>query len=113
MARWYIYLDDERTVDWQTYKPYIWSCYVHGLSIPMIVRDYDAMIATLEEALTNNVEVILDLDHDLGSKMTGYDVCKYLVSMDYPKCKFHIHTMNPVGQFNMWQLLKRYGYEEF
>ena len=110
--RWYLYLDDERSIN-AKYEPYIWSCYVHGLSTILIVRDYNAMVNTLEEARENNIEVILDLDHDLGPGLNGYDVCKYLISTDYTPCKFHLHTMNPVGRFNMRQLLKHHGYEEF
>lgn len=113
MAKWYIYVDDERKFDPATNAQYIWSCYVHGLSITATCRDYWATIDTLQELAAHNDEVILDLDHDLGAGKHGYDICKWIVEHQYPLIAFHIHSMNPVGVFNMRQLLKHYGYIEF
>lgn len=60
----------------------------------------------------NDVNV-LSLDHDLGGEETGYDFVKWLVEIGidnpniYPKIIF-LHTANPVGRRNMFELLKRY-----
>ena len=54
----------------------------------------------------------IDLDHDLGTKMTGYDLCKWLIQQPYIG-KFHIHSMNPVGRQNMYELLIHYGWQPF
>ena len=56
---------------------------------------------------------ILSLDHDLGEEETGYDFVKWLVETGmsdpsvYPKV-IYLHTANPVGRHNMYQLLNRY-----
>jgi len=64
---------------------------------------------------------ILSLDHDLGEedrKGTGYDVvkwlCYYYQQNDdnlFPK-QIYLHSANPVGRFNMYQLLERYKPED-
>lgn len=70
----------------------------------VVARSYEECICLLKE---NKVETI-SLDHDLGTKKTGYDVCLYMVENKiYPK-EIYIHSANPVGQNNMIQLLNRY-----
>ena len=56
--------------------------------------------------------IIIDLDHDLGCKKTGYDVAKWIVASGYTNIRFHIHSANPVGRKNISELLTHYGYEE-
>lgn len=51
---------------------------------------------------------ILSLDHDLGDERTGYDVCKYIVEYNNWPDAIYLHTANPVGRDNMYQLLNRY-----
>ena len=100
----YIYLDDERT-----FKPNVYSkeADVH------ICRSYEDAIAIIENfRRTGWTNLMIDLDHDLGSQKTGYDFCKYLVEKNIVG-NFHCHTANPVGRFNMTQLLNHYGWKEF
>jgi len=69
---------------------------------------------TVEEALeifaAKNIE-ILSLDHDLGSDETGellpngYDFVKLFCQKGLHANKIYIHTDNPVGRENMYQLL--------
>lgn len=100
----YIYLDDERTP--------IWKSVPADTSI-IICRSYkeavDAVNLFSNKGWTN---LFIDLDHDLGTKKTGYDFCKWLVSKGFVG-KFHCHTANPVGRINMKQLLSHYGWKEF
>ena len=62
--------------------------------------------------LSNDVN-ILSLDHDLNTRETGYDLCKWLVEAGqydpniYPEQIF-LHTANGVGRDNMFKLLERY-----
>lgn len=50
----------------------------------------------------------LSLDHDLGGNKSGYDICLYLVENEiFPK-EINLHSANPVGVKNMYQLLDRY-----
>jgi hypothetical protein len=62
--------------------------------------------------LENKINV-LSLDHDLGTLETGYDLVKWMVAVGlnrpeiYPK-EIFLHTANPVGRDNMYQLLNRY-----
>jgi hypothetical protein len=99
----YIYLDDERTPNWNKIPDYasVIEC-----------KTYEGAVAAIETACNLGwTELTIDLDHDLGSKKTGYDFCKYLVENGW-KGKFHCHTANPVGAMNMRQLLTHYGWEE-
>ena len=66
MAKWYVYIDDERKINPATNAQYIWSCYVHGLSTCLTCRDYQATIDTLKELAENNDQLVIDLDLDLG-----------------------------------------------
>lgn len=63
--------------------------------------------------IQNNDINILSIDHDLGETETGYDLVKWLVEQGlyepeiYPRV-IYLHTANPVGRHNMYQLLMRY-----
>lgn len=68
---------------------------------------------TYEQALKNLAVFkfnIIDLDHDLGEEKTGYDVAKFMIENNVQCDKVYIHSANPVGVFNMKQLLEHYGY---
>lgn len=68
---------------------------------------------TYEQALKNLVVFkfnIIDLDHDLGEEKTGYDIAKFMIENNVQCDKVYIHSANPVGVFNMKQLLEHYGY---
>ena len=74
-----------------------------------IVRNYEVAISTLK---INSFDII-SFDHDLGEEKTGYDIAKYIVENDIKiKEGFKIHSANPVGRFNISQLLNHYGYKE-
>ena len=99
--------------------------YIDDMRQPLIpdalwVKSYDEAIAALEAVystftITNPpylLTLVVDFDHDLGEKKTGYDVAKWLVE-EYPwTANFRIHSMNPVGANNIRQLLKHYGWTE-
>lgn len=69
-----------------------------------VARTYEECVKLLSE---NEVDT-LSLDHDLGTKKTGYDICLWLVENEVHPNKILIHSANPVGQKNMIQLLNRY-----
>lgn len=75
-------------------------------------RSYNEAINWMMDLHFMHYEVIIDLDHDLGEKYSGYDICKWIVEQHYPLKGFMIHSMNPVGVNNMRQLLTHYGYKE-
>lgn len=56
--------------------------------------------------------ITIDFDHDLGgwSDGTGYDIAKYIVENQIQLHSFSVHSANPVGAFNIIQLLEHYGY---
>ena len=93
-------------------KPYL--LYVDDLRNPLntlkqnyniiICRNYKESIYELNKRRCR----VIDLDHDLGEQKTGYDICKYIIEKEIPVEKVYIHTNNPVGKFNMYQLIKRY-----
>lgn len=77
---------------------------------------YVAIARTVHEALEELKDLTFDIiyfDHDLGEDRTGYDIAKYIVEHNIPINKgFKIVSSNPVGRFNISQLLKHYGYTE-
>ena len=100
----YIYLDDLRTPSGKDFPA----------DTKILVCNSYKMAISVIESLGNKeyINLSVDLDHDLGSKKTGYDFCKYLIEQGWVG-KFHCHTANPVGAANMKQLLIHYGWEEF
>ena len=77
-----------------------------------ICRDYMAAISELKKYISYGSEIIIDFDHDLGQKKSGYDIAKWIIEKDYPNIRFKIHSMNPVGCRNIRELLTHYGYKE-
>lgn len=96
----YIFLDDERSMREPMNPDYEY----------ITIRDPHVAKAFLH--IHRGEDIIIDLDHDLGTNETGYDVCKYIIANGIPLVGFKIHSMNPVGAFNMRQLLTHYGYQE-
>lgn len=87
-----LYIDDLRTP----------CTYIQNHYKVTITRSYQEAINLLEDF------TIIDLDHDLGEEKTGYDICKYIVENNIKITRVYIHSSNPVGRFNMYQLLHRY-----
>ena len=61
--------------------------------------------------LADNSYDIISLDHDLSEDKTGYDIAKYIVENQIKVGAVAIHSANPVGKFNINQLLTHYGYK--
>ena len=72
----------------------------------VIARTYKEAIAYLK---TGNVCTI-SLDHDLGSKKTGYDIACYIeqeVTLHSISCPaWLVHSANPVGKANIINALR-------
>ena len=83
------------------------------VSIPhiSIIDDRENAITEIVEKYKNEI-LYISFDHDLGEIKTGYDIAKYLVENEI-KAYYNIHSANPVGRFNIEQLLQHYGYEKF
>lgn len=86
-----------------------------------LARTVEEAISLFKSCANRGEQInIVSLDHDLGGydgtyTKTGYDLCKWLVEHWYydvnaeiPKQVF-LHTSNPVGRQNMYQLLTRTG----
>ena len=101
LTKCYLWIDDERNHPDLPFLPTV---------LVMTARNYASAIEALEFCRDMNLEVYIDLDHDLGEVKTGYDICKFIVENHYPLLRYHLHTMNPVGMQNMEQLLSHYGY---
>ena len=81
--------------------------YFHQIGAEITVaRTYDEAIQYID----NNYDII-SLDHDFGEDKTGYDVAKYIVENQIKVGAVAIHSANPVGRFNINQLLTHYGYK--
>lgn len=75
--------------------------------------NYEGAIYLIEHlsCLENDIELI-SFDHDLGENKSGYDVAKYIVENHIPIKEYKVHSANPVGRFNIEQLLNHYGYKK-
>ena len=89
---------------------------------PIAAKNYESAVAAIKKYYNPSINLIVDLDHDLGydgldldndhsNDPTGYDFCKYLIENEIVG-KFHIHSMNVVGAENMRQLLSHYNWKE-
>lgn len=90
------------------------NLYLDDLRIPPNTFE---LAINVEEAINKYLEIkpkVLSLDHDLGYDKTGYDFTLWLVESYFNDNTFHLpdsiylHTSNPVGRANMFQLLTRY-----
>ena len=81
--------------------------YFHQIGAEITVaRTYDEAIQYIDDSYD-----IISLDHDLGEDKTGYDIAKYIVENQIKVGAVAIHSVNPVGKFNISQLLTHYGYK--
>lgn len=93
----YLFIDDIREPE-------------HFIGIEIYVaRSYNKAINMLKNVKFDAIS----FDHDLGEDKTGYDIAKYIIE-NHIKFKqgFKIHSANPVGKFNIEQLLTHYGYNK-
>lgn len=105
LGKVYIYVDDTRG----------YSCINDELSYGrgiILAKTYKEAIKALQFYIEHKTKIIIDLDHDLGCKQTGYDIAKWIVNSGYQNIRFHVHSANPVGRRNIVELLTHYGYEE-
>lgn len=81
--------------------------YFHQIGAEITVaRTYDEAIQYIDNSYD-----IISLDHDLSEEKTGYDIAKYIVENKIKVGAVAIHSANPVGKFNINQLLTHYGYK--
>jgi hypothetical protein len=68
----------------------------------VLARNVEECILLLEESEVH----ILSLDHDLGwGQSTGSDLTKYMVEHKLFADEIYLHTSDPIGKMNMYQLL--------
>lgn len=70
----------------------------------VLAINYDECI----KLLNNNIDII-SLDHDLGEDKTGYDVAKFMVENGIYPNVIYLHSANPIGVKNMYELLDHYA----
>ena len=104
MKRVYFFVDNIRNIE---------KAPVDDVGIPIIIRNYKYAINFLQEFMSNGYEILIDLDHDLGTKQSGYDIAKWIVESEYKNLRFRVHSMNPAGTKNITELLTHYGYDQF
>ena len=102
----YLYVDDIRDN-----VPLVRIRNLYGVVTLAKAKNYKRAIEWIQAATAEKLNVVLDLDHDLGEGKTGYDICKFIVTNSIPIKHIHLHTSNPVGMQNMEQLLTHYGYK--
>ena len=76
-------------------------------------KNYKQAIAMIDyfSACEGGIELI-SFDHDLAEEKSGYDIAKYLVENQSYIKGYKVHSANPVGRFNIEQLLNHYGYKK-
>lgn len=67
----------------------------------IVARTYQEAIDFLQTGFVK----ILSLDHDLGTRETGYDIAKWIetrvATEDFVPPEIQIHSANPVGRQNI------------
>lgn len=99
----YLYIDDIRPCPRDLFNSFV----------VFTARDYYSAIDILDFYSNTDANIFVDFDHDLGVGKNGYDISKYIVENQIPISGYTVHSMNPVGAFNIKQLLDRYGYDYF
>lgn len=99
----YIYIDDERHCSKEIQDAYV----------VITARDYYSAIDVIKFCLSGDIPMYIDFDHDLGEGKSGYDVAKYIVENQIPVAGYCVHSMNPIGAFNIYQLMDHYRYGRF
>jgi hypothetical protein len=113
-----IYLDDVRTPtdkDWviaRNYDEFVNLIRLNGLeNIDVISLDHDLGDSAMFEYY-NNVKDHYQLDYSNISEKTGYDCCKFLVSVsmekNIPLPQIYVHSANPIGSANMMGYINNY-----
>ena len=76
-------------------------------------RNYESAIASINYFSTCEGGIdFISFGYDLGEEKSGYDIAKYLVENHIPVEYYAVHSANPVGRFNIEQLLDHYGYKK-
>ena len=97
---YYVWLDDIRPMPKVPYENVYWA------------KSYRDAVTFIKNNIRYSVDtLVVDLDHDLGGKKSGYDVAKWLVQNCYQGA-FRVHSMNPVGAKNIRDTLSQYGWQE-
>lgn len=108
MVKWKygVWLDDER---WPT------NIFKKVVETYFIAESYEDAIFYLANFTDEDdyQDVFISFDHDLGEEKTGYDLAKYLLEYNINIGGFTIHSMNPVGSRNIYELLTHYDYKYF
>ena len=106
MTKWLygLWLDDERKPS-KEFLNRVENCYVAET-----FEDAIFYLANFREDESYD-DLYIDFDHDLGEGKTGYDFAKWLLEHKIEIGGFGIHSMNPVGAKNIYELLTHYGYK--
>jgi hypothetical protein len=113
-----LYLDDVRTPiaeDWivvRNYEEFVNQINLQGLeNIEVISLDHDLGDSAMVEYY-NNVKDNYQLDYRNITEKTGYDCCKFLVSVsmekNIPLPQIYVHSANPIGSGNMMGYINNY-----
>ena len=99
-----LWLDDERQHDNTLEKNFFPDDEVKWY----VAKDYTDFCHIIREEVFD----LICFDHDLGSDMTGYDCCKYMVDyydskgLDLPQV--FVQSANPVGKENIYSYINSY-----
>ena len=74
--------------------------------------DYNSAIWMIRAMMHCKGIDYISFDHDLGEEKSGYDIAKFIVENHIPIKEYKVHSANPVGRFNIEQLLNHYGYKK-
>ncbi len=113
-----LYLDDVRTPtdnSWvvvRNYDEFVYQINLHGIeAFEVVSLDHDLGEGAMVEYYTN-VKNNFTLDYNNITEKTGYDCCKFLVSVsmtkNIPLPLIYVHSANPIGSANMMGYVNNY-----
>ena len=106
MLKWKygLWLDDERNPTMN---------FINRVEKYYVARSYEDAIFYLANFTDEESyeDLFISFDHDLGPGKSGYDFAKYILEHRMEIGGFTIHSMNPVGASNIYQLLTHYDYK--
>ena len=112
MRRHFVWIDDERPVDSRFIRRLnsipAEECDMTGWSVCRTGEDAIKEIKSLSQI--PDCKIIISLDHASGFGINGHDVAKWIDENKITIAGFTIHSMNPVREKNIIELLNNNGY---
>ena len=105
MKKIFIWLDDERKVP----DKWLEEIKIGNLELAVFKKAEDLM-QWYKDNENKYDKIFISFDHDLGNGLTGYNAAVYIAEKKLQLDGFTVHSMNPTGRKNIFQVLCYHGY---